>query len=819
MRHSTTLLFAALATAVTAFSCGESGYKFDEWETHKLTRVNPQLTYLKDAHGRYLYMHGVNASGSTKVPYEVDPLTYIGRPFPLDDADRHLALIKAMGFNSIRLLFMWEAVEPHARGVYDTAFLDYFEAIISKANEHGLYVLINAHENLFSRFHNANYNEEPLFGTKGDIMGTFGALFPYPFKDRDFITDPRHKDRRQRDWWTDQVKGDGAPKWAVKACLPEKDLDAKSWGTFRPLGSLLTLLLNDPDSITGLLAKFGFDAGGGGSDDLIADIMSSLLTASDEGLLPRGPHDSTDFMPWTFWGINAALSADIERCYAAFFAGDKVYPRYTVKDNAGAPITNPVTGTPYNIKEYLQEAYTNAWVEVVKRAAKYPNIIGYDIMNEPTSVFIVLTAATAYFQGASTEAVTELLVGLAGEELGNQIAELLFGLYLLPDLPKLPDSENGPDYQKIKKERNETAADWGFPLEDTDNVGLAIPDLFALLDLNLGFAKKYLQPLYERVGAEVLKVDPQATIWIEEAFSPEMLLSTGLGGGVGGQFMEVMTVPAGIKNVVFSPHWYPDIYPFPGFNVAPREFTRDELRYRDYGPSLKAKYDLAAYSFSNVPTVYGEFGTYWNYGGIEKSVSEGYILSAEILDNFYEAFEGMFLSNMLWCYTADNDYRYGDLWNKEDFSVLDPFEVPRGREAYSRPHATFLPGKPVSTHFYSGLHYFDPDKGKVDPEREFYIEFESKETDAPAEIFVPELHYPDGFYVWLSDGFAIAEYKTAAYGKEGREGGLGYHTLYYFPSSDEPGRNHSVMIAPPLPGRVNEGWSHFFRKGEAVSGK
>jgi hypothetical protein len=280
-----------------------------------------------------------------------------------------------------------------------------------------------------------------------------------------------------------------------------------------------------------------------------------------------------------------------------------------------------------------------------------------------------------------------------------------------------------------------------------------------------------------------------------------------------------MLVPSGIPRVIYSPHWYPDIYPYLGFNVAPRVFTRDEVRFKDYRPTLEAKFKNAAAQYSNVPTVFGEFGTYWNYGGIEKSVADDYVLSSEILDNYYEAFEGMFLSNMLWCYTPDNDYQYGDLWNKEDFSVLDPDHVPRGAKAYSRPHATFMPGKPVATHFHSDFHYFDPAKGEVDPLHEFYVEFESKETDAPAEIFVPELQYPDGFYVWLSDGTAVVEYATAPYGRNGKSGTLGYHTLYYHPSSDQPGKNHSVTIAQGLPGRENTGWNYYFAKDRALSGR
>ena len=38
-------------------------------------------------------------------------ITFVGRPFPLADADEHLARLRAFGFTLVRLLVPWEAVE------------------------------------------------------------------------------------------------------------------------------------------------------------------------------------------------------------------------------------------------------------------------------------------------------------------------------------------------------------------------------------------------------------------------------------------------------------------------------------------------------------------------------------------------------------------------------------------------------------------------------------------------------------------------------------------------------------------------------------
>ncbi|MBM4386735.1 MAG: hypothetical protein FJ088_03290, partial [Deltaproteobacteria bacterium] len=158
-----------------------------------------------------------------------------------------------------------------------------------------------------------------------------------------------------------------------------------------------------------------------------------------------------------------------------------------------------------------------------------------------------------------------------------------------------------------------------------------------------------------------------------------------------------------------------------------------------------------------------------------------------------------------WCFSPENDYKYGDGWNKEDFSIIGPDGKPRGEKAFSRPYPRALSGKPVSMRFYSDYHYFDPDKGIVNPLHEFELKFESKETDAPTEIFVPEMGYPDGFYLYLTDGYAVYDQKE--------------QILYYFPSEDAPGQIHGVTIKAPLAGQVHKGWNYFFYKDMAVDGK
>jgi hypothetical protein len=115
--------------------------------------------------GRRLLLRGVNLSGSSKIPYNPAGATHIregffdhrtvsfvGRPFPLQEADRHFERLRAWGLTFLRFLITWEAIEHAGPGQYDEAYLDYLRTVVQKAGEHGFTLFIDPHQDVWSRF-------------------------------------------------------------------------------------------------------------------------------------------------------------------------------------------------------------------------------------------------------------------------------------------------------------------------------------------------------------------------------------------------------------------------------------------------------------------------------------------------------------------------------------------------------------------------------------------------------------------------------------------------------------------------------------------
>ncbi|KAK1531713.1 glycoside hydrolase family 5 protein [Colletotrichum paranaense] len=124
--------------------------------------------YFVDNYGRTLTLHGLNISGASKLPttpnglshltdgfFEHRAVTFIGRPFPLEDAPLHFRRLQAWGLPLIRLLVTWESIGhsgPDPETDVDLEYIDYLRQLIEIMPKYGVKCFICAHQDVWSRF-------------------------------------------------------------------------------------------------------------------------------------------------------------------------------------------------------------------------------------------------------------------------------------------------------------------------------------------------------------------------------------------------------------------------------------------------------------------------------------------------------------------------------------------------------------------------------------------------------------------------------------------------------------------------------------------
>ncbi len=186
-----------------------------------LPRLDIDGEWFRDAEGRTRLLRGVNLGGDCKVPFTPNghtniptdfadhrTVSFVGRPFPLAEADEHLARLKAWGFNCLRLLTTWEAVEHEGPKRYDEAYLDYFAAICRKADDYGMYVFVDFHQDVWSRMTGGDGAPGWLFDAVGLDFTRFhaaGAAHVMQYK-YDFARGGRQEENYPTMTWSQNYK-------------------------------------------------------------------------------------------------------------------------------------------------------------------------------------------------------------------------------------------------------------------------------------------------------------------------------------------------------------------------------------------------------------------------------------------------------------------------------------------------------------------------------------------------------------------------------------------------------------------------------------
>jgi hypothetical protein len=283
---------------------------------------------------------------------------------------------------------------------------------------------------------------------------------------------------------------------------------------------------------------------------------------------------------------------------------------------------------------------------------------------------------------------------------------------------------------------------WGLGPDGTPR--LLRPHHFARVgDRPVDFANDYLRPFIKRYARAIRSADPDAILFIESV-PGEVPPRWGPEDG-----------PA----VVNSAHWYDGItlltkrfIPFLGVDFHTGKFVFGRRRVqRSFVEQLATIKRWGTERMGGVPTLIGEFGIPFDMQDKRAYRTGDFSLQVRAMDASFRAIEANLLSCTLWNYTADNDNRWGDQWNDEDLSIFsrdqqtDPDDLNSGGralEAVVRPYARKVAGEPLRM-------AFDLKRGLF----EFAFRHDPA-VRAPTEIFVPNLQYPEGCEVEVSDGEA-----------------------------------------------------------------
>lgn len=128
-----------------------------------------------DGIGRSIILRGINFACDAKLPmgpkytpshvplYNTDlsddsdmfdgtQVSFVNSPVSVEEVDAHLARLKSWGFNTLRYIFTWEALEHSKPGVYDDDFVQFTIDILLKVRKFGFYVIMDPHQDVWSRY-------------------------------------------------------------------------------------------------------------------------------------------------------------------------------------------------------------------------------------------------------------------------------------------------------------------------------------------------------------------------------------------------------------------------------------------------------------------------------------------------------------------------------------------------------------------------------------------------------------------------------------------------------------------------------------------
>jgi len=590
---------------------------------------------------RTITFRGINVAGSSKIPFSTNchenttlckDVSFVGRPFPLETADFHLRRLQQWGFNLIRLIVTWEALEHEGPGIYDLKYIAYITEIIKKAASYGISIVIDPHQDVWSRF----------------------------------------------------TGGDGAPLWTLE----------------------------------------------------MAGFNTQNFNETNAALVYE---DYTAEIPSMIWPTNYTKLASATM-FTLFFGGNDFAPKTKIK---GIPI-----------QAYLQQHYIAAYLKLANALKSLPNVIGFEVMNEPHPGWIGQKSLTNYSRFPLRNNATPTPAQAMELGAGNTVAVANWKVGLLGI------KEDGTvrlNPQKLSAWKNDSLDIWKkhevWKRIDTAFVIQKDAYFSSLNDTAINFSQDYYVPFILKFTEAIRTQMPNTLIFIEKPFNSSFPTIENL------------------DNLVNATHWYDQIT-----LIKKRFFSWVTLDLATGSPVFGKKNIDALFAEKlanikafekklgrNAASFIGEFGVPFdlaNKASYSTSFFDGSNFNDQnlALDRSMRALESNQLSAALWNYTPDNKNSYGDLWNGEDLSVFSKDQITleesnainnggRALRAVIRPWASAVAGKIIDSHFdiQTGI---------------YTLQFNASEfkgpLGTPTKIVLPPYYFDAGFDVELSDGKLVA---------------------------------------------------------------
>ncbi len=396
--------------------------------------------------------------------------------------------------------------------------------------------------------------------------------------------------------------------------------------------------------------------------------------------------------------------------------------------------------------------------QVALRLEDLANVVGFEAMNEPSSGYLGCPDLGASFGRLKLgDHPTPFQSMLLASGIPQQVETWMLGSLSL--------KKTGSRWLNTAQERAWLAGNeciWKqHGVWDIDRSGMPVllqPDYFAGVGgRTVDFNQDYLMPFTRRYARAIREVIPQALIFFECDPNHLQPHERGVKSPERGALPHAGGEEGEAAGIVFAPHWYDAL------TLLTKKYTSlaavDEQTgkvvlgagriRKSFAAQMAQRRAEAAHNFGDIPTLIGETGIPFDLNDKAAYRSGDFSQQARALERTFRALEDNLLSCTLWNYTADNTNARGDLWNDEDFSIFsrdqqaNPADLNSGGRALAaavRPYAARIAGEPLEMSFDA--------RRKV-----FRLVFRhDPHISAPTEIFIPNLHYPAGVQVQVSDG-------------------------------------------------------------------